>query len=132
MELQVGVKVLLKNSEGKYLLMRRSAYEERGVGKWDFPGGRIDIGSTLTENLKREVSEETGLELSSEPRLIAAQDLMWTDRHVVRLTYVGEADGTVQLSEEHDEHKWFSLDELRKLDNLDQFLKKLLDDCVIV
>jgi len=43
MELQVGVKILLKNSEGKYLLIRRSAEKYPEVGaRWDIVGGRID------------------------------------------------------------------------------------------
>lgn len=40
MELQVGVKVLLKNKEGNYLLLRRSLKKYPGVkGRWDIAGG---------------------------------------------------------------------------------------------
>jgi len=39
MELQVGVKVLLKNKEGKFLLIRRSPKKYPEVGpKWDIVG----------------------------------------------------------------------------------------------
>jgi len=131
MELQVGAKVLLKNTEGKYLIIRRSPYEERGVGKWDIPGGRIDAGSPLLDNLKREVSEETGLELTDKPRLVAAQDLMWPDRHVVRLTYIGMAEGTPILSVEHDAFQWVTFVEMEDLENLDTFIKELIDDGTI-
>ena len=127
MELQVGVKVLLKNSEGKFLLMRRSAYEERGVGKWDIAGGRIEKGVQLMENLRREVAEETGLEIVGEPKLLAAQDIIWPDRHVVRITYIAEANGKPKLSPEHDEYGWFSYQEMTKLDKMDDYIKKLLD-----
>ncbi len=64
MNLQVGVKILLKSKEGKYLLVKRSAEKYPEVGaKWDIVGGRIDPGSSLIDNLKREVMEETGLEI---------------------------------------------------------------------
>src|SRR3989344_4110837 len=116
MELQVGVKVLLKNPEGKYLLMRRSQYEKRGAGKWDIAGGRIDIGVSLAENLAREVNEETGLTMNSEPRLVAAQDIIWPDRHVVRITYTAEVTGEPVLSEEHSEYGWFSYEEMKTLE----------------
>lgn len=53
MELQVGVKVLLKNPEGKYLLVKRSNKKYPEVGAtWDIVGGRIDPGLPLLENLK--------------------------------------------------------------------------------
>ncbi len=61
--LQVGVKVLLKNPEGKYLLVKRSpkAYPDAICG-WELVGGRITPGIPLLENLKREVKEETGIQ----------------------------------------------------------------------
>ena len=71
MELQVGVKIILQNTEGKYLMLLRSAikYPEAGA-KWEIAGGRINPGTSLLENLKREVIEETGLEVKGEPKLI--------------------------------------------------------------
>ena len=99
MELQVGVKVLLKNNEGKYLLIRRNPKKYPEVGpKWDIVGGRINAGSPLIENLIREVKEETGLLLSDNPHIVGAQDILRTegfpDRHVVRLTYTASISGT--------------------------------------
>lgn len=134
-QLQVGVKVLLQNQEGKFLVMKRATDKYKDVlHTWDIPGGRIDPGTTLTENLNRELLEETGLALASKPRLIAAQDLMpsaKTINHVVRLTYVGRTVGEPQLSDEHTEYRWVSFSELRDLPNLDQYLKKLIDEGVI-
>lgn len=128
MELQVGVKILLKNKDGKYLVVCRSAEKYPEVGaKWDIIGGRINPGFSLIENLKREVAEETGLEITGEPKLITAQDILKTDKHVVRLTYIGFADGKVKLSEEHTEYKWLSLGELSKLEPIDRYLKEVLE-----
>lgn len=82
-ELQVGVKILLKNKEGRYLLLRRSLEKyPTATGRWDIVGGRIEAGKNLTENLKREIKEETGLELIGEPKLIAAQDIKIGRAHV--------------------------------------------------
>lgn len=127
MELQVGVKVLLKNKEGEYLLMRRSEYEKRGAGKWDIAGGRIEAGTQLMENLAREVKEETGLTLEGEPKLLAAQDIIWPDRHVVRITYIADVDGEPRLGPEHSEYKWFTYEEMKTFDKMDDYIKKLLD-----
>ena len=132
MELQVGVKVLLKNAEGKYLLLRRSAQKyPEAARQWDIVGGRIEVGSDLLENLKREVKEETQLEIRDTPKLVAAQDIMPKDKHFVRLTYIGETTGTPILDEEHEEFGWFSLEEVRTLANLDKYVKELLDKGVI-
>ena len=130
MELQVGVKVLLKNRDGKYLLIRRSTEKYREVEhKWDIPGGRIRPGTTLADNLVREVAEETGLQMTSAPRLIAGQDILPSpEKHVVRLTYLGEADGELRLSDEHNGFRWVTLDELKVFENLDRYLRKLIDD----
>lgn len=130
MELQVGVKVLLKNSEGEYLFVRRSPEKYPEVGaKWDIVGGRIEAGTPLLENLKREVKEEIGLDLTDEPKLVAAQDILRVPgRHVVRLTYTAHIDGDPQLDSDHTEYKWFTLDEMRALgsDRLDVYFQELL------
>jgi|SRR3989344_9358490 len=135
MELQVGVKILLKNKVGKFLLLKRSAKKYPEVGeKWDIVGGRIDPGTPLLDNLKREIKEETRLDFTGQPKLIAAQDILRVEgKHVVRLTYTGEISGTPVLNEDHDEYRWFELDEIKKLSEkeLDSYFKELLEYEVI-
>ena len=127
MELQVGVKILLKNSEGKYLLVRRNPKKYPEVGpKWDIVGGRINAGTSLIENLKREIKEEVGLDYQGEPKLISAQDILKPDKHVVRLTYIGDQDGDPKIDEDHLEAKWFTGEEIKNLENLDSYFKELL------
>lgn len=127
--LQVGVKVLLKNKQGKYLLLKRSAKKYPEVNNlWDIAGGRIEPGTPLLENLRREVAEETGLILTSGPQLIAAQDILKNPKkHIVRLTYIADIEGEPVLDkEEHDEYKWLTLEEIKNLKGLDSYLKKIL------
>ncbi len=76
--------------------------------------------------MKREIFEETKLELIGEPKLIAAQDILKLDKHVVRLTYIGEAQGDVILDEENTEYKWFRREELYQIEALDAYLKEVL------
>lgn len=133
-ELQVGVKVLLQNKAGKFLLLLRSLKKYPDIdGRWDIPGGRTDPGKTLAENLRREVREETGLGLSGEPKLVAAQDILRTaNRHVVRLTYIGEAEGEVVLDpQENESYKWYTKEELLRLDDVDVYFKTLLDQGIM-
>ena len=129
MLLQVGVKAFLKNKEGKYLLVRRNA-EKYGKtsGSWDIPGGRIDPGTTLVENLRREVKEETGLEIISEPVLIGAQDILPNpDWHVVRLTYTADTEGDPVLdTSENTEYLWLTVEQLRGQEGLDKYVNELV------
>lgn len=133
--LQVGIKVLLKNNEGKYLIIRRSLekYPEVTETRWDIVGGRINHGTSLMENLAREVKEETGLELVGQPKLIAAQDILRVSgKHIVRLTYVGECKGEVVLDiTENDLHQWLTLLELQTLEGVDIYFKELLNQNLI-
>jgi len=129
MILQVGVKALLKNKEGKYLLLERSLKKYPEIkGRWDIVGGRINPGDTLIDSLKREIKEETNLDLEKTPRLIAAQDIIVGDeKHVVRLTYMVEIDGEPTLdTEENENFKWLTLDEIKAIEDLDIYFKQLI------
>lgn len=124
-DLQVGVKIFLKNKEGKYFTMQRGVENKPTDGMWDIPGGRINTGITLQANLKREVFEEVGVEILNieSAKLICAQDIIREKIHVVRLTYLHEVvdDSFVpKLSHEHMGYKWATLAELKELVNNDE------------
>jgi 8-oxo-dGTP pyrophosphatase MutT (NUDIX family) len=129
MVLQVGVKVLLKNPDGKYLLLKRNPDKYKNVkGNWDIIGGRINPGTALLENLFREVKEETSFELTDNPTLIAAQDILTMDeRHIVRLTYTANIEGEPILSDESIDYNWFTFEELKNHPDLDIYCKMLID-----
>ncbi len=127
--LQVGVKVFLKNKDGLYLLLKRSSLKYPNIERfWDIPGGRIFPGTTLVENLKREVFEETKLKVLSEPRLIDAQDIIrLPEKHIVRLTFVSNTEGEPVLDEEHTEYRWITLGEMKQMEKLDEFTQEVLE-----
>ena len=47
--------------DGQVLIVKR-AHEPR-KGEWSLPGGIVELGETLVEALKRELKEETGLDV---------------------------------------------------------------------
>lgn len=130
MILQVGVKVLIRNSNGEYLFVRREPSFKTGPQKWDIPGGRIEPDEPLIEGLRREVKEETALELTSISKLLAAQDIFVKEKelHVIRLTYVGEANGSVVLSDEHDDYRWMTYGDVLSEKHVDSYLREALGD----
>lgn len=127
--LQIGVKVVLTDSQGRILLLKRSQEKYKNVKDgWDIPGGRIDPGVGLIENLKREVSEETGMVLDiGSLKILGAQDIFHGENnHVVRITYKGVVSGETILSDEHSEFKWLNLGEVFKMEGLDKYLREIL------
>lgn len=128
MELQVGVKIILQNKEGKFLLLQRNLEkypEVKQNDSLDIVGGRINIGTPLLDNLKREVFEETKLHIINEPKLLAAQDILRPDKHVVRLTYIGQIEGEPQLDEDHSSYMWLTAEEIKNQTGLDQYFKEV-------
>ena len=60
----IGVGAVIEDEAGRILLVKH--VPERGgfwQGKWICPGGRLDFGETIEEGIKREVMEETHLEI---------------------------------------------------------------------
>lgn len=127
MDLQVGVKLIIHDPNGNLLLLRRTRAIQSGENIWDIPGGRIQPGEPLMDALRREVIEETGIELADEPQLIAAQDIFVGDRHIVRLTYrVTIANTTVKLSDEHSAAAWVATSDVARY-QIDPYIQELLN-----
>ncbi len=130
--LQVGVKAFLKNNEGKYLFLQRSDKYKDIKGDWDIVGGRIHPGTPLVENLKREIKEETGLDLIGDPQIITAQDILRVHgKHIVRVSYTGNVEGEPRIDEESTAYKWMTVAEMKAEPQLDIFVKEILDKGLI-
>ena len=61
-----GIKALIRNAEGKFLLLKVNVQRLKNLGHngpayWDIPGGRIQKGDSVEQTLFREVEEETGI-----------------------------------------------------------------------
>jgi ADP-ribose pyrophosphatase YjhB (NUDIX family) len=80
----VGVGAVIVEAE-RVLLVRRGT--EPLKGHWSLPGGLLEVGESLTEGVKREVREETGLVV--EPvELIDLIDKIHRENNRVRYHYV--------------------------------------------
>jgi mutator protein MutT len=53
---------LIRDAEGRYLITQRLA-DAHLAGRWEFPGGKREVGETLEECLARELREELGIEV---------------------------------------------------------------------
>ncbi|GEA10671.1 8-oxo-dGTP diphosphatase MutT [Alteromonas sp. KUL49] len=74
----VAVGVILK--KGNVYITRRAQNAHQG-GKWEFPGGKVEPGETVTQALARELAEEVGIDVSdSEPLILIEHD--YSDKSV--------------------------------------------------
>lgn len=75
-------------------------------GEWDLPGGGLDDGEAYEIGLRREIAEETGLELGK-IELVVRRGGEWRDGAHEFSYYRADALGSaVVLSEEHTEYEW--------------------------
>jgi len=98
--------------EGKVLLIRESEKYKDGtnVGKFDIVGGRVTPGERFDEGLKREIIEETGLEVQiGKPFFVDEWRPVVRGEHwqVVATFFVCMANtDMVILGDDHDEYRW--------------------------
>jgi 8-oxo-dGTP diphosphatase len=117
----LSVKVIIRDKEGRCLLLKRSMSSKGNPGKWDLPGGKVDVGENLEQGLLREVKEEAGLIISLQSVLGAAESATPTKR-VAYLIFEGCLEsGQVCLSEEHDDFTWVDRKALGEMDVAEQF-----------
>ena len=112
-------------NEGKieYCLFKRSDLK---IWQW-VSGGAEDFDEDLIASAKRELSEETGindvliekLELTAKiPVVNVTKGFVWGEDIFYSEEYafsVNLKDKEIKLSKEHDEYKWLSYDEAKKL-----------------
>jgi mutator protein MutT len=58
----VGAAAVILNADGRVVLIRRG--QPPDAGQWSIPGGAVELGESVAEALRREVREETGLEIA--------------------------------------------------------------------
>ena len=91
--------------DGALLFLKRN--NEPVKGEWWFPGGRIRKGECLGDALRREIIEETGMEIT-DYRLINVYSRVFPERHDITIAYLCKCKkGKVVLNGEHSEYAFF-------------------------
>jgi len=99
-----SVEAMIVRDEALLFLRRNN---QPAKGEWWFPGGRIRKGESLDQTLRREIREETGLELSSY-KLVNVYSRVFPERHDITIVYRCVCEnGNVKLNDEHAEHCFF-------------------------
>lgn len=118
----LSVYALIVDERSRYLVLRRSQASKHNAGRWDFPGGKVNPGEAFDVALVREVVEETGLTVTLEKVLGAAESEV-SDQKIAYLFMEARATaGDVRLSSEHDDFAWLTTTELAESNLCPQFV----------
>lgn len=118
----LSVKVVIMNSAAECLVLRRSQSSKFNAGKWEFPGGKIDVGERFDEALLREVLEETGLTITLD-RVAGCSESELPERKVAYIIMQATPlAGEFVLSTEHDAFNWVDRSKLPTVDLAQQFV----------
>ena len=121
------VGALVFNDKNQLLIVKTHKWK----GNYTIPGGHVEMGEYLEDALRREILEETGLNMVKAKYLCYQEfvfdDSFWEKRHFIFFDFVCRVeDGVVQLNEEAQDYAWVDID---KIDDypVDGYLKHSLD-----
>ena len=96
--------------DGKALIIRRS--HEPRKGEWSLPGGLLELGESLQDAVRREIKEETGLDIEVGP-VIETFDRVHRRYHFVIVDFVGwPHEGIAVPGSDADGVAWVTPDEI--------------------
>jgi len=128
---RIAMKAVIANANGEVLLLRVADTDKAGgnAGKYGAPGGKLKPGEAWEEGLKREVKEETGLDIVvGRPLQVGEWRPVVQGRQlqIVAVFFACTSSTTeVKLSEENDAYAWVDLDSLGQIVRLEP-------DCTVV
>jgi 8-oxo-dGTP diphosphatase len=111
----VGVGAVIWDGS-RVLLERRGRQPAQGA--WSLPGGLVEIGETVEEAVRREVSEECGIDVTVGPLLGVFQPVHRDQDgrvryHFVVLDFLARyRDGSLRAGDDAADLRWVSPDEL--------------------
>ncbi len=106
-------KVLIKDKENNILILRRSITHPNNPHHFDLPGGEIEENETNSDAVKREIYEESGLDvLESSLTLVHEKDISIDVKHLLYTTKIDVINPNITISWEHDMYIWMSMEDI--------------------
>ena len=105
----IGVGVIW-NHQKQILIDKRRAEGSLG-GLWEFPGGKLELGETLEDCIKREIQEELAIEIAVEDHLMTIEHAYTNFKVTLNVYHCRYLSGKPQPLE-CDEIRWVTLDEI--------------------
>ncbi len=126
MDFSVAARGFIVDENNNLLVLKREAKDVHMPGIWEPPGGRLNSGENPFEGLKREVKEETGLDVEIKDPMTIRHFTRQDGQVITMLTFLCRPlHKDVVISGEHTDFKWISLDkedkELQEFMGMDGF-----------
>jgi len=113
-------KCFILNSSGKILALKRSDTASIRPGEWDLPGGMVEDKENPNEAIAREIIEETGVTTRSSKIIFISTEQ--SPAYILTFFYVTHVENdTVQISAEHTDYQWISVNEFSRLNLPEKF-----------
>lgn len=109
----VKVVAALIRKGNKILIAKRITGNEEVIGKWEFPGGKVEQRETEQAAIEREIAEELELIIKANTFLISSICKYPTKEIELRLYDCCYIEGDIKLHD-HSEYKWINVQELVK------------------
>ena len=111
----VGAAVLVRDQEGRVLLIRRAPGSTK-PGLWAIPAGYVDYGEDVRQAARREMREETGLVVEVGEAVFVASNFHDPGKLTVGIWFAGTVTGgTLEAGDDADDAGYFALDDLPPL-----------------
>ena len=127
--IRVGCSVLIKSND-KLLLGIRN--KEPNIGMIITPGGGVELFESMEDTVKREIMEETGLEITNIRQLKTYEIINKPDEHRIIIYWSADYDkNSVQSATDLADAKFYSKEEIKELDKLGKLsdiTKQVLSD----
>lgn len=128
--------------DNRYLIMRRSPSKKRFPGMWTVPGGKMETSdylklpkdtkfywyNVLERTLKREVSEESGIEINNIEYITSLATVHEDGSPSLVISCIANyVSGEIKLQEgETDKFAWVGLEEAKKYELIDGIYDELV------
>ena len=128
------------HKDGKYLLAQRNFNKKAFPGKWTVPGGGLEVDdyinlpasgagqwyNAIESSLRREIKEETGLEVGKLNYLVDIAFIKPDGVPVVILSYWTDyKSGKVKLDEDNVKYAWVTVKKAENYDLIEEILEEI-------
>ena len=132
----IGVHAYFLNEQGEVLVLQRAATNRYKPQYWDIPGGKMQMHEDVEMAIRREVREETGLELAAvgKPLSVYVNRSQLPQRKDVQIVFactLKDTGAPVTINtREHETYRWIrpaQLPTILCMDYLTHFYREALE-----